>query len=101
MAHPYSFVDAQLRAEESPDTFEVPPIEVLEQLGVGWAVKICADGERFWVVIDGRYGEVLRGTVASPLVRTAVHGLKRGDTVELCTWHIFDCREPMQDCPRS
>lgn len=35
-----------------PDTFQLPPKEVLDNLKVGDTVKVCNSNERFWCIVD-------------------------------------------------
>lgn len=57
------FADAQQRARENPETFKVPSEQDLGSLRVGDLVKLCSNGERFWVELvsltdDGQLGGV-------------------------------------------
>ena len=95
-------VDAQRRAAQYPDTFELPRRGVLDRLKPGAFVKVCAEfpqlangcnGERFWAritqleILLGKTSFV--GVIDNDLVQTAHHGLRFGDTIRFETRHIF------------
>ena len=76
------FYDAQALAEEHPDSFDVPQEIELTEIAAGSIVKICAAGERFWVVVSGvsDAGKII-GKVDNELKRSEEHGLSIDDEV--------------------
>ena len=49
----YDLINAEERALLSPDTFEIPPLDVRTSLEVGdFAKVIFSFGERIWIEID-------------------------------------------------
>lgn len=90
MSKPFiELVDAQEMHLRQPDTFEVPSSERLALLKVGDQVKVCAAGERFWVLIQTVSGKEYTGSIRNHLVRTPTHGLVFGDVIEFAQRHIY------------
>lgn len=83
------FVDAQEMSKKHPDTFEAPSIEELNDLAPDVNVKVCVEGERFWVLITEVNGDKITGTVDNDLQRTHVHGLSLGDTINFEKKHVY------------
>ena len=57
------FVDAVQMNKENPDTFEIPSTRDIEALKPGDFVKVCAEDERFWVIVNSIKGNDVIGTV--------------------------------------
>ena len=73
-----------------PKTFKSPcETELAEIIPGAHAVKISAGGERFWVKVQARAGEIMVGSVCNDLICTEDHGLECGDIVEFETRHIY------------
>lgn len=86
--------DAQAMHREFPRTFHVPPAEHLAALNIGFLAKVCAEPERFWVVITARSGDRLRGIVDNDLLKSDEHGLHVGDTIEFEERHVYAIEPP-------
>ncbi|MGI9277845.1 MAG: hypothetical protein ACR2PT_23730 [Endozoicomonas sp.] len=69
------FVNAQQKAIEYPETFEVPTPEELAEVGKGSFVKVCAKPERFWVLVERVIDGKVQGVINNDLVFTDRHGL--------------------------
>jgi hypothetical protein len=83
------FVDAQEMAKNHPDTFEAPTREELDSISVGDYVKICAEPERFWVIVEQIDGDKITGTVNNDLVCTGKHGLENEDKIMFEKRHVY------------
>ena len=83
------FANAQELAEQYPDTFKVPTATELATLRKGLYVKICAEGERFWVKIERILDDKIEGVIDNDLVRTNSHGLKCYDRVRFTSSNIY------------
>lgn len=81
------FIDAQAMAWQHPDSFDVPEPQTLKSLGPGDNIKVCADDERFWVVLDKIDGDTLYGRVNNHV--HGKHGLSYGDRVTLEIRHVY------------
>ena len=58
-----------------PTTFEIPSVEEIKSLQPGDHVKVCAENERFWVLLKSNDGETLVGVIDNHLIYTDKHGL--------------------------
>jgi len=86
--------DAHVMGILHPKTFELPDNFALINIVPGSLVKVCAEGERFWVKIlttDG--GRNFTGRVDNELVNTHDHNLQLGDFIELQAHHIYQIWE--------
>ena len=45
------FIDAQEQHKQSPESFDAPSNEELDNLKKGDTVKVCNGKERFWTII--------------------------------------------------
>ena len=84
------FVDARAQSRENPDMFERVAEDVIDSVSAGDLAKICAKGERFWVIVTSVAGDVLRGQISNYLHRTDQHGLKHEGFVTFERRHIYD-----------
>lgn len=80
-------VDAQAMARKHPATFEAPTPAELASIRVGGVVKICRNGERFWVLVTHRSGEAVTGEVENHLIYN--DDLSVGTKVSFATRYIF------------
>lgn len=83
------FTDAQLMRIENPDTFDAPCKEGLDAIKEGDSVKVCNEGERFWVTVTKIEDQKITGTVDNDLVRSEMHGLNYGDEISFEKRHIY------------
>ena len=90
------FVDAEEMQKKHPETFEAPSLdpecaEEIRALKAGDFVKVCALGERFWVIILKRENGKMTAMVDNYLF-SAEDGLvlDYGDFVEVEDRHIYD-----------
>lgn len=105
----HEFRDAQQMAHDHPETFWAPPYTETSAVKQGDCVKVCARGERFWVmVIDNDIAaQRFVGTVDNALWDTDSHGLSFGDVVEVEYRHVYDIhlapdhREPISLRPEQ
>ena len=88
--------DAQLLATMHPETFDAPTQSEIETLIPGDLVKVCRNGERFWVILtDVETGLGLpmesrcSGTVDNELVFDENDDLKLGQSVEFQARHVY------------
>lgn len=81
------FLDAQRLARLNPNSFEVCSELELSVLKKGDLVKVCANGERFWVQLTKINWRMLKGTVANELV---LNDLELGEEVNFHMRNIFD-----------
>lgn len=87
------FVNAQEIAAQHPDTFKVPTAIELAKLKKGSYVKICAEGERFWVKVERILDDKIEGIIDNDLVHTNRHGLKCYDRVRFTSSNIYQILE--------
>lgn len=92
-----TFEDAQRMERLYPDTFAAPDQTELDSVVVGSSVKVCVERERFWVAVTAVEGDSVTGRVSNDLVRTAVHGLRDGDSVTFEKRHIFGVHDEERD----
>lgn len=81
------FVNAQEMAKKHPDTFEVPSLEELNNIKKGDTVKVCENGERFWVNITHIEGDSIKGIVDNNLV--CYHSFNFRDTIDFKKENIY------------
>lgn len=91
------FIDAQEMQRLNPETFEAPTLEELSKIAVNQHVKICAEGERFWILVTEIKGNRVSEMIDNDLVKTDEHGLKYGDTVIFEKRHIYQTQTPPED----
>lgn len=80
------FVDAQEMHGEFPATFEVPSNDSLSLLSSGDEVKVSHNTERFWVAINGIFGNTIVGTVDNYLICN--HPFSHGDVITFEKRHV-------------
>lgn len=79
---PQGLIDAQARALDYPDTFEVPTLAECAEVKPGQHVKICAgDIERFWCLVAENVDGQLLCEIDNDLVCTEIHGLNYKDPI--------------------
>lgn len=78
--HPV-LLDAQQRHREYPRTFSVPDKMVLQTLSRGDYAQVCADRERFWVLITEVVKTGFQGVIENDLICTSAHHLADGDRI--------------------
>jgi hypothetical protein len=71
-------------ARQNPKTFTVPDTDDIKP---GDSVKVCDDGERFWVTVTWRKGEILRGTIDNKLIGGQPYDY--GDLIEFATVNVY------------
>jgi len=89
-----AFLDGDEMHDIYPRTFEIPSARRKAAIRPGDSVKVCAAGERFWLLVTSTaYCEIV-GTVDNDLVRTEEHGLAYGDLVRVEPRHVIalECR---------
>ena len=79
-------VNASEMHKQHPTTFGRPSPDRLAAVTAGSIVKVSDHEERFWVVVTGRNGEFLTGTVDNHLVFSR---LKCGDEIQFHTDNIY------------
>jgi len=84
------FEDAQRLQKQHPTTFEAPSLSELSGLRVGQFIKVCTEGERFWVKLEAIEEDKLFGRVDNELVFTERHGLRYNDKVTVQKRHVYD-----------
>ncbi len=63
------FVNAQKRAEGPPDSFVAPALGQLKKdLRRGCFIKVCEDGERYWIKVTRIEWPAIHGTVNSDTI---------------------------------
>jgi hypothetical protein len=92
-----TFEDAQRMQRLYPDTFAAPGQAELDSVEAGSYVKVCVEGERFWVAVTAVDGDSVTGHVSNDLQRTDVHGLRDGDDVTFEKCHIYDVQDDEAD----
>jgi len=80
--------DAQAMHREHGDRFQVPSPEALAEINVGYFAKVCAEPERFWVLVTALFGDRLRGIIDNDLLKSDDHGLHCGDIIEFELRHV-------------
>ena len=80
--------DAQEQHKQSPETFWAPSPAELDKIKPGINVKICADAERFWVIVTSIIEERIVGTVNNNHVSGQEYGY--GDSLEFEKRHVYD-----------
>lgn len=84
-----NLIDAQQMAVEHPGSFEAPSISDLKRLKRNHVVKICRNGERFWVLIKHIEGDIVQGTIANRLTVSENAELPYGTRVQFEKRHIY------------
>ncbi|WP_252179475.1 hypothetical protein [Endozoicomonas sp. 4G] len=69
------FVNAQQQAIDHPETFKAPTPGELAQVRKGSFVKVCAEPERFWVLVEHVIDGMVQGVIDNDLIFTERHGL--------------------------
>jgi len=85
-----ALTDSEAMHAAHPETWDHPDAAELAALGPGWAIKVLAGQERFWVRVTSRDGNRLRGLVDNALVDAAHIGVDLGDEIECETRHVLD-----------
>lgn len=85
-----ALVNAAEMARQHPNSFELPSAEQLYKVTAGSLVKVCDGGERFWVQLYSRRGNILRGRVDSVTIFSEA---EFDDVIELHIDNIFDIHE--------
>lgn len=101
MTHELVFRNAQEMAKSHAAGFSAPGLELVETLPIGSLVKVCAvlennRGERFWVRVTDKDGEVWTGNVANSLVYLKV---AYGDRVRFSPVNVYDFKYPEEGGP--
>lgn len=86
-------VNAFLMSIQNPESFDVPSKEDLSNLKINDLVKICCEGERFWVLITQINENELIAVVDNDLVNISSHGLRYGDIISLRPENIYSIYE--------
>lgn len=82
------FVNAQAMHALYSSTFDAPSKTSLKALKAGDQVKVCVNGERFWVVVTEVTDGIVKGIIDNDLVLQDV--LKYKDIIEFPTDCIYD-----------
>ena len=90
--------DAQALSAQYPHTFAAPTTSQLGRIGPGTYLKVCANGERFWVVcisaLDGE-GGAIEARVDSELRHPRNRAAWRcGDPISLHHRHVLEVQGP-------
>lgn len=90
------FVDAQEMHRLHPDTFEAPSLAELHAIAPGTAVKVCAQYERFWVLVEtvDHDDDTIAGHIDNDLLCTAKHGFSNGNRVVFRRCHVYQIAPP-------
>jgi hypothetical protein len=88
-------VDAQEMHRAHPDTFDVPPPEMLADPQPGWMAKICDNDQRFWTKIVSVDGARITATVDNA-TGCEDRGYGMGATVQYERRHIYVLQTPKQ-----
>ena len=84
-----AFLDGDEMHDIYSRTFEVPSARRMAAILPGDSVKVCAAGERFWILVTSTaYCEIV-GTVDNDLLCTDEHGLAYGDLVSVEPRHVI------------
>lgn len=87
------FVNAQEMAKQHPETFEATSLQKLEEIKVGYSVKVATCGERFWItVIDVKDNNIIR-SIDNDLVNSNLHGLHYDDVITVEKDNVFQILE--------
>lgn len=86
--------DAQEMQRQHPATFSAPSESELALVTRGDWVKICREGERFWVKVVAGIGKSLIGDVDSMLVNEGNADLAHGTRVRFEYRHIYQIMHP-------
>jgi hypothetical protein len=87
-------VDAQEMHRQYPDTFEAPTDHELATIRPGQFIKVCRDGERFWLAVTGASGRYLIASIANPLVTSGNARLAMGKAVRVEPRHVYSIMNP-------
>jgi hypothetical protein len=82
-------INAQQQAKLYPDTFEALLQPQLDCIAKDDFVKVCVDGERFWILVESVKKNVIKGTVNNILLMSDEHSLYFGDTVQFSKKHVY------------
>ena len=102
-----SFINAQQRHKENPDTFEVPSNAELEALAPKDFIKIGVrifdpnspiEAERFWLQITQIRNRVIYAKVDNDLVFTDYHSIADGDELMLAPHHVLAILRGDHEC---
>lgn len=90
-----TLIDGVVRSAANPVRFQIPTGDEKAAVASGDHVKIGVEmpsgrGERFWVKVSSKDGDLIHGVVDNDLVYTDEHGLDDTDAVSFEPRHILD-----------
>ena len=81
-------VNAKAMAVNHPETF-VFPLEDIKKIKRGNFVKVCAEPERFWVLVNQINDDTITGVINNDLVRSKEHKLYCDDIIQFKKDNIY------------
>jgi hypothetical protein len=89
------FADAQMREEQTPDSFHLPTAKILNNIIVGSLLKVCykfppgfcPSGERFWVIAEAIQNDTITGKIDSKVLWAPFF---LGQTITFEKRNVFD-----------
>ena len=86
--------EARLMSQAFPSSFEVPSAARLASIAPGHVVKVCADEERFWVLVLGMHGDTIIGRVDNVLISARNRRVWSCGTIHLQRQHVLHVFDP-------
>ena len=80
-------INADEMHRQHPDTFHRPSDQDLRAIDAGSLVQVCGNGDRFWVVVTGRRGDLVTGAVNNDLI---ISPLQFGEKIRFHVDNVYD-----------
>ena len=98
----WNFLDGVARNAEYPNTFEIPSAKKKSKIDKGYWVKVGFEsenwgGERMWVYVIERLGDLIRGSLDNTPVCYPKSTLKHGQILIFTVDHVLGIMNPQRD----
>ena len=95
-------IDATAMANEFPETFQLPEIDLLKDIDKDWVVKVCDGTERFWTIVESIewdnndvYNTTIKATINNHLYSEKTYNY--GDTIKYTLRNIYAVKRPVAE----
>lgn len=99
-------IDATAMANEFPETFQLPEIDLLKDIDKDWVVKVCDGTERFWTIVESIewdnndvYNTTIKATINNHLYPEKTYNY--GDTIKYTLRNIYAVKCPVAERVRA
>lgn len=94
-------IDATEMADQYKSTFELPEIEMLQEVDVDWILKVCDGRERFWtsVVSIKRDNNIFDTEITAKIDNHLVYSKEYnyGDTIKYKLRNVYSVKRPASE----